>query len=716
MLYGEKKAVVRRGASLPVCEPVEARRLLATVVGGTTQVFNLTPDIENAGDGTGNKIARINPDVQDFRLAAFGRLDLNYAVQGFVDEGGNPTGQSFAMTYALWRDEDGNGALSAADVKIATLGSAATQMELSAADYLFIVTPTSGDTATRANVRLTLKHTVVSGGKISVSGSGLPIADGDSTPNVFDFTNFGTVPVGVINNDRTFIVRNTGGGSLSLGAIGVPAGFVVKSGLPATLAGGASASFTISMATNIAGTRGGVLSFSTNDASVGGTFSFSISGTADANALPAKSGLQRLRINGTNGADSIVLTQNATRVIFNVNGNLYSVLKTKIRRGISVDAFTGNDLVSVDSSITLPVLIVGGGGNDTLIGGGGNDTLMGFDGDDALRGGLGADLLDGGNGTDLADYSERTNGVVVTLDGLDNDGEPGELDRVLTNVENVMGGAGNDTITGSDGPNVLYGLAGKDFLLGLGGNDSLVGGAGNDTLRPGLGKDTLVGGAHSDMADYSERNVPLFLSNDDVADDGAAGENDLIGSDVERIIGGSADDLFDLFTNGSTAFGMGGADTIRGTDGNDALFGGDGDDQIFGFGGNDYIEGNAGNDTINGNRGNDTIMGGTGDDRLDGESDNDSLNGEEGNDTVFTGRGADIARGGPGNDRVEKGFNNVGSGANGVDSLFGDGGNDTLSVTLDDFEDGFADVLDGGTGTDIVGQHEVGVDILVNIP
>ncbi len=43
----------------------------------------------------------------------------------------------------------------------------------------------------------------------------------------------------------------------------------------------------------------------------------------------------------------------------------------------------------------------------------------------------------------------------------------------LISIENVIGGAGNDTLTGSDFDNVL---------TGGGGADSLVGGAGNDTI------------------------------------------------------------------------------------------------------------------------------------------------------------------------------------------------------------------------------------------
>ena len=62
---------------------------------------------------------------------------------------------------------------------------------------------------------------------------------------------------------------------------------------------------------------------------------------------------------------------------------------------------------------------------------------------------------------------------------------------VLINIQNVTGGAGNDTIIGDGNDNVL---------TGGGGNDNLSGGTGNDTFNYtiGDGVDTIDGGADSD--------------------------------------------------------------------------------------------------------------------------------------------------------------------------------------------------------------------------
>jgi Ca2+-binding RTX toxin-like protein len=126
----------------------------------------------------------------------------------------------------------------------------------------------------------------------------------------------------------------------------------------------------------------------------------------------------------------------------------------------------------------------GGDGGDALAGADGVDNLDGGPGDDALDGGGGPDVMAGADGTDLANYGNRTAGLNVTLDGITNDGEPGEGDNVATSVENIAGGSGNDTFIGSAVSNALDGGAGEDYEDGgNGGADTLTGGAAGDVLR-----------------------------------------------------------------------------------------------------------------------------------------------------------------------------------------------------------------------------------------
>ncbi len=99
-------------------------------------------------------------------------------------------------------------------------------------------------------------------------------------------------------------------------------------------------------------------------------------------------------------------------------------------------------------------------------------------------------------------YGTRINPVTVTLaDGLANEGEAGENDRV-TSVELATGGAGNDLLVSTSAANTLRGGGGNDQLsgggaadklYGDGGDDYLIGEAGADTMYGGTGNDTLVG-------------------------------------------------------------------------------------------------------------------------------------------------------------------------------------------------------------------------------
>ena len=89
-----------------------------------------------------------------------------------------------------------------------------------------------------------------------------------------------------------------------------------------------------------------------------------------------------------------------------------------------------------------------------------------------------------------------------------------ELDNVgfgTADVESVMGGSGNDTLTGSSVGNYISGGAGADLIHGGAGSDTLVGGAGSDGLygdddadfifaRDGV-FDTIDGGPGTDSAD-----------------------------------------------------------------------------------------------------------------------------------------------------------------------------------------------------------------------
>src|SRR3954452_23878806 len=165
------------------------------------------------------------------------------------------------------------------------------------------------------------------------------------------------------------------------------------------------------------------------------------------NNLTLSSGTSNLLVTRNAGRDTDPIT--ATGDCSSAGGANYTcapVTRVAIDLGDGADVLDGSQ---VSSSIALAV--VGGDGADTINGGDGNDALSGGDGDDTLNGGAGADSVSGGDGIDRAFVTTDGAAVSVSLDGVANDGAPGEGDNVQPDVENVGAGAtGTVAITGDD--------------------------------------------------------------------------------------------------------------------------------------------------------------------------------------------------------------------------------------------------------------------------
>jgi len=128
-------------------------------------------------------------------------------------------------------------------------------------------------------------------------------------------------------------------------------------------------------------------------------------------------------------------------------------------------------------------ILLGSLGNDRLYGEMGNDSLSGGSGNDLLVGGPGNDSMSGGLGTDTVSYADHTDSVTADIDiERGDDGSPGEQDTIQPDVEKILGGRGNDTLTGSDADNELTGGPGDDALIGGLGSDLLSGESGFDKL------------------------------------------------------------------------------------------------------------------------------------------------------------------------------------------------------------------------------------------
>lgn len=212
--------------------------------------------------------------------------------------------------------------------------------------------------------------------------------------------------------------------------------------------------------------------------------------------------------------------------------------------------------------------------------------VQGSDGNNILRLGQApaesATLFLGGPGFDEVDYSRADRFVTVTADGAANDGRPGDRDNIAADVEEILGTGFPDKITGGAVGNTLDGAFGPDVLSGL---------AGDDLFPEGTranGADILLGGTGLDAVDYSRRTGDLSITLDTLANDGQAGEGDLV-RQVESVFTGTGNDV---------VVGSGIADVLRASFGNDELNGKGGDDRLNGDGGSDVIRGGGGNDVI----------------------------------------------------------------------------------------------------------------------
>jgi Ca2+-binding RTX toxin-like protein len=145
----------------------------------------------------------------------------------------------------------------------------------------------------------------------------------------------------------------------------------------------------------------------------------------------------------------------------------------------------------------------------------------------------------------------------------------------------------------------------------------------------------------------------------------------------------------------SAIFGMGGADLISATQSADYVDGGAGDDFLVLFEGDDIALGGDGNDEIAAGRGDDTVLGGAGDDAVDGSLGNDLIYGGDGDDQLEGARDNDVIYGGAGNDVISGDrLDGIGGVDRGIDTLYGEDGDDTLWLYGED-------TGTGGAGADL---------------
>jgi Ca2+-binding RTX toxin-like protein len=302
--------------------------------------------------------------------------------------------------------------------------------------------------------------------------------------------------------------------------------------------------------------------------------------------------------------------------------------------GSGNDILTGNEISNH---------VYGGLGDDTLSGGvnagactADADILEGEAGNDKFDAGTATDCGDsmiGGAGTDTVDYQGRTEDLVVNVDGNALDGEALEKDNVKTDIEIVLAGSGDDTITGSNAADEIHGGPGNDTIHGGNGNDTLTGDSGNDFLNGDAGNDTFVEGGvdtkytvaenHGDGNDNMNGGTHDALGVDKV--DYSARTADIAASicmDSTKLTGAASASLTGQCADDDGDFGASEADKLVNLQ---HVKSGSGDDDLYGHSADDIIEGGAGEDWIWGGAGSDSLFGDDDDDRLWGDAGDDYL-------------------------------------------------------------------------------------------
>ncbi len=315
---------------------------------------------------------------------------------------------------------------------------------------------------------------------------------------------------------------------------------------------------------------------------------------------------------------------------------------------------------------------------------------------------------------------------------------------LVYNIDNVIGGSGNDFIRGNSNKNVIHGGDGNDFITGRDGADTLEGGEGDDTLYgsfdltdltdivvPLLVNPTMI---HS-VATKFLLSIPDFVAfvatNPTVDGVGAyilSSLNDQVGGDANVASYASATSGvtvglgIDGLIYGQNTYGAGtdrliGINNLIGSEFDDTLTGNILTNQIFGLGGDDHLIGTDATDVLEGGDGDDTLEDGIAsyssteggvniDLGLDGVAQDTRLESEdEDGDLAYTdGAGFDTLIGIRG--LIGTAFGDILKGNDQSNTIMGGAGDDTIYSGLG------INILDGGEGSDTVTYEEAGDGVL----
>jgi hypothetical protein len=337
------------------------------------------------------------------------------------------------------------------------------------------------------------------------------------------------------------------------------------------------------------------------------------------------------KIDGGTGSNEIDFSPYATPVTFNLQTNTFSGVGsgTFTRVQNMVGTATATDLVGPNANTTWDIK-----GSDAetvngilftnvknLTGGSKADTFL-FSAAAAVTG-----TIDGGTGTDLLNYSLYSSSITVDLTADTATGSGG-----IANLEAVIGTSGaGDTLIGPDAVNT-WTITGSNSgningSFTFSGIENLTGGANDDTFTFSNGKGFNGHIDGGDTTNFNTLDYSAYTTGINVDLTAGTATNITGGvTNITDILGGSGSDTLTGNTNGNLIWGNGGNDTINGMGGTDILVGGPGNDTITGGADRDLIMGGAGNDILTGGGGDDIIISGTTTFDSDGTTQNSILN------------------------------------------------------------------------------------------
>lgn len=367
----------------------------------------------------------------------------------------------------------------------------------------------------------------------------------------------------------------------------------------------------------------------------GSAFNDSLSGDVNANLIDGGAGTDTLNMSAATASVTVSLTQ-GTSSGAGGNDTLYNIE--------NVTTGSGNDTVEGDVNSNV---LDGGTGTDTLTyvnslygisidlsdataqesGGGGYDTIANFENvigsawDDTIGGNSGNNTLNGGAGINTLSFIVAGSTVPITVSlAITAAQNTGFGTDTISNFHNVLGGAGNDSLTGNAGDNVIDGRKGSDTMIGGAGNDTYWVSVSTDVITELVneGIDEVYTMSAYTMAANVE-NLYILTTVDNLSFSGNTSNNIIYsGTGYSTITGGGGTDTISYYyavssitANLATGTAIETGSTVNETiTGFTNLSGGAFDDTLSGSTAANTIFGDEGNDILNGNTGNDTLTGG----------------------------------------------------------------------------------------------------------